>query len=143
MYKSEREFKSTIAGILKKARLRFTTERLISGGKFDEHLPYDPKLNLYADFYILGKEQAIIECKLKPSAACIARGLGQCLLYRHNTRVKHFVLCMPAFYKINWGFNYWDYERLCRKYDVGFATEENIINVLKRLAGTLSVFDKQ
>jgi hypothetical protein len=142
-YKNEKEFKNRIAEILRGANLSFRTECLISGGKFDPNISYDPKLNLYADFYIPGKEHAIIECKIGPSAKYIACGLGQCLLYKHNTRAKHIVLCMPAFYRMDWHFNYWDYEKLCKKYNIGFATEENLITVLTGLAGSLNVFAKQ
>jgi hypothetical protein len=142
-HRNENEFKEAIAETLNSVDLYFTRECLISGGRFDANIPYDPKLNLYADFYIWGKERAIIECKLKPSAATIARGLGQCLLYRHKTGAKHIVLCMPEFYKFDWGFNYWDWEHLCKKYDIGFATEENLLDVLKSLAGSFNVFSKR
>src|SRR2546426_3981193 len=126
----EKGFKKRIADILRSADISFSAEHLICGGKMEEFL-YDPKDNLYADFYIDGEEQAIIECKAGASAAHIARGLGQCLLYRHNTRVKHFVLCMPESYRIDWHRHYWDYGELCKKYDICFATEKNVIDVLK------------
>ena len=106
------------------------------------HVPYDPKMNLYADFYIKGAECAIIECKVRPSAANIAKGLGQCLWYRYNTHIKHFVLCMPEVHRDEWWFNYEQYKEFCRKYDIGFATEENVIDVLEEVVGSLDVFHK-
>lgn len=142
IYKSEKEFKKRIGEILRSADILSRPEYRISGGGWNHDLPYDPKLNLYADFYISGTQQVIIECKMKPSAANIARGLGQCLLYRHSTRVKHYILCMPEFYRFDWAFNYWNCEELCKKYSIGFATEENVIAVLTELAGSLDVFHK-
>jgi len=141
-YKDEKAFQKRIADILRSADLCFSAEFKVSDGKPDDYLSYDPKRYLRADFYIGGAEQAIIECKVKPSAASFARGLGQCLLYRHNIRVKHFVLCMPESYRIDWGYHYWDYEELCKNNGIGFATEENVIEVLKRVAGSLDDFCK-
>lgn len=143
-YRNEIEFKRRIADILRAEDLCFSTEYLVCGGKRDDsRFPYDPKMNLFADFYLGGAEGAIIECKPRPSAAHIASGLGQCLLYRHNTRVKHFILCMPEHYRFEWGFQYWDYERLCKSLGIRFATEENVIGVLKDLAGSLDVFERE
>ena len=90
-YSSEEQFCDTIEQLLRGAGLSFNRNHQVSSGRVeidDAIFMYDRTGNLYADFFIQGTEKAIIECKLKPSPIAFYSGIGQCLVYKHNTNAK-------------------------------------------------------
>lgn len=139
-YRREEQFCDTIEQMLKDAGLNFTRNYQVSSGKVevdDAVFMYDRTANLYADFFIQGTEKAIIECKLKPSPNAFYSGLGQCLVYRHNTKAKHVILCMP---RCNETINYYRYRPICYENNIWFSTEIDLLRKLELMAGSLDVF---
>ena len=142
-YRKEEQFCDAIEQILRQAGLSFSRNHQVSSGRIevdDATFMYDRTGNLYADFFIQGTEKAIIECKLKPSPLSFYSGIGQCLVYKHNTNAKHLILCMP---RCNETILYYRYRPICYENNIWFSTEVDLIRKLEQMAGSLDVFRRK
>jgi hypothetical protein len=127
---NETEFKDAIQRDFWKHKIRHKREECVGTLLYDHVIGRNTGISGFADF-ASHSGKWFVECKLKPSAAEVSRGLGQCLFYKRFLKGYQGFLVYPK--SEDWTFGSDQIlNDLCAEYGIHLCDETGLARDIRR-----------